>query len=53
MLSGLPGFLGLHFLERVAGFDLMQEILTCAADECWPVFLLGAEPGIAREALNE
>ncbi len=36
--------------ERVAGFDLMQELLACAADHHWPVFFLGAEPGIAEEA---
>ncbi|HHX27119.1 MAG TPA: WecB/TagA/CpsF family glycosyltransferase [Firmicutes bacterium] len=36
--------------ERVAGFDLMQELLACAAEHHWPVFFLGAEPGVAEEA---
>ena len=32
--------------ERVAGFDLMQELLVCAANYKYCLFL-GAEPGIA------
>jgi N-acetylglucosaminyldiphosphoundecaprenol N-acetyl-beta-D-mannosaminyltransferase len=42
--------LGSPLPERVAGFDLMQELLVCAADHHWPVFFLGAEPGVAEEA---
>lgn len=39
--------LGDRLPERVAGFDLMQELLVCAANHKWPVYFLGAEPGIA------
>jgi len=42
--------LGCSLPERVAGFDLMQELLVCAAGHHWPVFFLGAEPGVAEEA---
>jgi N-acetylglucosaminyldiphosphoundecaprenol N-acetyl-beta-D-mannosaminyltransferase len=42
--------LGVSLPERVAGFDLMQELLACAASHRWPVFFLGAEPGVAKEA---
>jgi len=42
--------LGVSLPERVAGFDLMQELLACAACHGWPVFFLGAEPGVAQEA---
>lgn len=44
--------LGVSLPERVAGFDLMQELLACAADHHWPVFFLGAEPGVAEEAVE-
>lgn len=42
--------LGRPLPARVAGFDLMQELVACAAAEDWPVFLLGAAPGVAEEA---
>ena len=42
--------LGVPLPQRVAGFDLMQELLVSAACHRWPVFLLGAEPGVAQEA---
>ncbi len=35
---------------RVAGFDLMQELVAVAEREGWPVFLLGAAPGVAESA---
>ncbi|MEW5865614.1 MAG: WecB/TagA/CpsF family glycosyltransferase [Bacillota bacterium] len=37
---------------RVAGFDLMLELLACAERERWSVFLLGAAPGVAEEAAS-
>ncbi len=37
---------------RVAGLDLMVELLRCAEREAWPVFLLGAAPGVADEAAS-
>ncbi|MEW6228433.1 MAG: WecB/TagA/CpsF family glycosyltransferase [Bacillota bacterium] len=37
---------------RVAGFDLMLELLACAERERWPVFLLGGAPGVAEEAAS-
>ncbi|MDK2930973.1 MAG: N-acetylglucosaminyldiphosphoundecaprenol N-acetyl-beta-D-mannosaminyltransferase [Bacillota bacterium] len=42
--------LGTPLPARVAGFDLMQELIACAGAEGWPVFLLGAAPGVADEA---
>ncbi|MGE5594060.1 MAG: WecB/TagA/CpsF family glycosyltransferase [Betaproteobacteria bacterium] len=42
--------LGSPLPARVAGFDLMQELVKCAGTEGWPVFLLGASPGVADEA---
>ncbi|MCR4402077.1 MAG: WecB/TagA/CpsF family glycosyltransferase [Firmicutes bacterium] len=42
--------LGTPLRERVAGFDLMLELIRCAASEGWPVFLLGAAPGVADDA---
>jgi len=36
--------------QRVAGFDLMQEMLKLAADQSYTVFFLGAAPGIAEAA---
>lgn len=42
--------LGQPLPGRVAGFDLMQELVACAGREGWPVFLLGAAPGVAEEA---
>ena len=42
--------LGTPLPQRVAGFDLMQELLEHAAGLGWPVFFLGAERGVAQEA---
>ncbi|MGE5587900.1 MAG: WecB/TagA/CpsF family glycosyltransferase [Clostridia bacterium] len=42
--------LGAPLPERVAGFDLLLEVAGCAGAEGWPVFLLGAAPGVADEA---
>ena len=42
--------LGFPLPQRVAGFDLMQELLICAAKNNRSVFFLGAEPGVAQEA---
>ncbi len=36
--------------ERVTGIDLMLELCKVAADKGWSIFLLGAEPGVARGA---
>lgn len=37
---------------RVAGFDLMLELLVRAEQEGWPAFLLGGAPGVAEEAAS-
>lgn len=36
--------------ERVAGIDLMGEVLAVCAERGWRPFFLGAEPGVAEEA---
>ncbi|HUW63977.1 MAG TPA: WecB/TagA/CpsF family glycosyltransferase [Spirochaetia bacterium] len=36
---------------RVAGIDLLEELSALAARRRWPVFLLGAAPGVARDAV--
>lgn len=36
--------------ERVAGYDLMNRIISCAAIEHRRVFLFGSKPGVAEEA---
>ncbi len=41
---------GTPFPERVTGIDLMLAMVRRAAREGWPVFLLGAAPGVAEEA---
>jgi N-acetylglucosaminyldiphosphoundecaprenol N-acetyl-beta-D-mannosaminyltransferase len=35
---------------RVPGVDFMQDLLAAAAARRWPVYLLGARPGVAAEA---
>lgn len=40
------------FPERVAGIDLMENLLCEAAARKWPVFFLGGAPGVAREAAD-
>jgi N-acetylglucosaminyldiphosphoundecaprenol N-acetyl-beta-D-mannosaminyltransferase len=42
--------LGDPLKERVAGFDLMQEMLNLAAQQKYKVFFLGASPGVANQA---
>lgn len=36
--------------ERLTGVDLMEEICWKAAQRHWPIFLLGAGPGVAEKA---
>ncbi len=38
--------------ERVTGIDLMDDLVAEAALRGWPVFLLGAEPGVAQAAAD-
>lgn len=45
--------LGCPFPERVTGIDLLQTLCQEAASHEWPVFLLGAAPGIADEAARQ
>jgi len=45
-------FLGQPIKERTAGVDLMEEICKKAAQEKWPVLLLGAEKGVAEKAVE-
>ena len=42
--------LGKHMPERVAGFDLVQELMKVAPREGWRFFLFGAAPSIADKA---
>ncbi|MBQ6131069.1 MAG: WecB/TagA/CpsF family glycosyltransferase [Selenomonadaceae bacterium] len=42
--------LGKHMPERVAGFDLVQELMKLAPARAWKFFLFGAAPGIADKA---
>jgi len=46
------GRLGAGVPERVAGFDLTQELLRRSAKEGYRVFWLGAAPGIAKTAVR-
>lgn len=39
-----------RFSERVAGFDLMEELFFVAEKKEYSIFFLGGEPGIAAEA---
>lgn len=43
-------YLGRPIPERVAGSDLVYQIAGLAAVNGWPLFLLGAAPGVAEEA---
>ncbi|MGQ9458130.1 MAG: WecB/TagA/CpsF family glycosyltransferase [Anaerolineae bacterium] len=36
--------------ERVAGVDIMRRMCAWAAQRGWPIFLLGARPGVAERA---
>lgn len=42
--------LGVHLPGRVTGIDLMDALCARAALRRWPVFLLGARPGVAEVA---
>lgn len=46
-------YLGEKLPERVAGFDLMQEMLALAAKHKYRVYFLGAAPGVAQKAAQE
>ncbi|MFA6074433.1 MAG: WecB/TagA/CpsF family glycosyltransferase [Negativicutes bacterium] len=43
-------YFGLAIPERVAGYDLSQELLKLAAKKNFRVFFLGAAPGVANQA---
>ena len=42
--------LGKKMPERVAGYDLVQELMKIAPKKSWKIFLFGASPGIAEKA---
>jgi N-acetylglucosaminyldiphosphoundecaprenol N-acetyl-beta-D-mannosaminyltransferase len=44
--------LGVPLPERVAGIDLMHELLARAADRNWRVFVLGARQDVLEQALD-
>jgi N-acetylglucosaminyldiphosphoundecaprenol N-acetyl-beta-D-mannosaminyltransferase len=44
--------LGDRLPERVAGIDLMDEVLAVCANRGWRPFFLGAAPGVAEEAVS-
>lgn len=44
---------GARLPERVAGIDLVDQMAARAADEGWPVYLLGAEEATIEAAANE
>lgn len=43
-------YLGVHMPERVAGFDLVQNLLQLAPSKGWRVFFFGSAPGVAEKA---
>ena len=43
-------YFGMDMPERVAGYDLSQELLQLAAQKNFRVFFLGAAPGVAAQA---
>jgi len=45
-------FLGLDIPERVAGIDLFLKLLASASDRGAPVFFLGAQPEVTKQAAN-
>lgn len=45
--------LGIQVPERVAGIDLMLNLAERAAARGWPLYLLGAAPGVAAEAARQ
>lgn len=44
------GVLGSRLPERIPGIELTESILARSAEKGWPVFLLGSEKGIAKQA---
>lgn len=44
--------LGTPLPERVTGIDLMTRLLARAAQEGWPVYLVGSAPGVAATAAD-
>lgn len=44
--------LGHRLPERVTGIDLMEALCARAAIRGWPIYLLGARPGVAQEAAS-
>ena len=45
--------LGHHMPERVAGFDLVQQLMKLAPVKAWKFFLFGSAPGIADKAKSK
>lgn len=43
--------LGQPLPERIAGIDLMEEMLAAAAEKGWRVFFLGAQESVLRQAI--
>lgn len=46
-------FLGIPVPERVAGIDLMDELLVSAARESWPVYFLGARSHVVDAVVRK
>ena len=44
------GFYGNKFTERVAGFDLMTQLILWGVQRGWTFYLLGGKPGISDKA---
>jgi N-acetylglucosaminyldiphosphoundecaprenol N-acetyl-beta-D-mannosaminyltransferase len=47
------GYVGQPVAERVAGIDLMGELMKVGAERGWKVYLLGAAPGVAEAAAGK
>ncbi|MBM7644931.1 N-acetylglucosaminyldiphosphoundecaprenol N-acetyl-beta-D-mannosaminyltransferase [Scopulibacillus daqui] len=45
--------LGTPLMERITGFDLMQELLKSAEEKSYSVYFLGAEPEIIKQAVSK
>ncbi|WP_231037529.1 WecB/TagA/CpsF family glycosyltransferase [Pectinatus frisingensis] len=43
-------YLGVSMPERVAGFDLVQNLLKMAPEKNWRIFFFGSAPGVAEKA---
>ncbi|MCR4962543.1 MAG: WecB/TagA/CpsF family glycosyltransferase [Firmicutes bacterium] len=44
---------GFRGLQRLTGIDLMQQLCRLAAEQGWPVYLLGSKPGVAAAAAEK